>query len=93
MTAPDLARVLLEHGRFRTGALVERYLSGLMARGVIRTGDPAAVFRLLYGVIIEDRQIRALLGEPVPDDDVLAAHARRAVETFMTVMMESREDA
>lgn len=86
MTAPALAELLLDHGRFRTGTLAERYLARLMDDGVIRRDDPAAAFRLLYGVIVEDRQIRALLGEPVPGDDALAAHARAAVASFMTLM-------
>ncbi len=43
-------------------------------------------FQILYGVIIEDRQIRALLVDPVPDDDVLQAHAREAVARFLTIM-------
>ena len=86
MNAPELARLLLEHGRFRTGALVERYLAGLMDRGMIRVHDPASAFQVLYGLVIEDRQIRALLGDAVPDDDARQSHAKDAVDRFLTIM-------
>lgn len=92
MNAPELATLLLEHGRFRTGALVECYLTGLMERGMIRIHDPASAFRILYGLIIEDRQIRALLGDAVLDDDARQSHAKNAVDRFLTIMRPVEED-
>lgn len=78
--------MLLEHSRFRTGALVERYPAGLMNWGVIRPHGPASAFQIVYGAIVEDRQIQALLGDPVPVDDVLQSHAREVVARFLKIM-------
>ena len=80
-----LARVLLERGRFRTGATAERYLRQQMERGRLRDVDPGGAFQLLYGLVVEDRQIRALLGDATADTDH-RAQARRAVERFLVLL-------
>jgi AcrR family transcriptional regulator len=77
MTSPDLAAVLLRSGRHTTGPLVEDYLARL---GV---AEPAEAFELLFGLVVRDRQIRVLLGEPAPDPARLHAEAVRAVERFL----------
>jgi AcrR family transcriptional regulator len=81
----ELAAVLLAQGRHRTGPIVEAYLARLAAAGHLRIDDPAAAFQLLYGLVIQDLQIRVLLGEPPPAPRALAAHARVAVERFLTL--------
>jgi AcrR family transcriptional regulator len=77
MSSPSLASVLLEHGRHTTGPLVERYLARLHADGVLVAADSAAAFSLFYGLVVQDAQIRALLGEPSPS----LGNQRRAAET------------
>lgn len=82
---PELARVLLEHGRHHTGPLVERYLAGLSREGHLMVDDPAGAFELLFGLVVRDTQIRALLGDPVPGPDERGRRAVEAVEQFLTL--------
>lgn len=88
--APELARLLLAHGRERTGEVVERYLADLHDRGDVHIPDPADGFRLLFGLIVEDRQLRVLYGEPAPDADEIACHAERAVTRFLALVAPAR---
>ena len=81
----ELAAVLLERGRFRTGTTAERYLRQQMDRGRLRDLDAGAAFQLLYGLVVEDRQIRALLGDATADTDH-RAQARRAVARFLALL-------
>jgi AcrR family transcriptional regulator len=81
----ELAAVLLAQGRHRTGPIVEAYLARLAAEGHLGIDDPADAFRLLYGLVIQDLQIRVLLGEPPPSRDSLAEQARVAVERFLAL--------
>ena len=81
----ELAAVLLAQGRHRTGPIVEDYLARLAAAGHLRIDDPAAAFQLLYGLVIQDLQIRVLLGEPPPRPSALAEQARVAVGRFLTL--------
>lgn len=83
MTTPSLAELLLVSGRYRVGPLVEGYLAEQHRRGAIRAPDPAGAFRLLYGLIVEDIQIRVLLGEEPPDDAEIREQARRSVDRFL----------
>lgn len=85
MSSPELAALLLRHGRHATGAIVEHHLGELARRGVLRIDDPAEAFALLYGLIVEDRQIRVLLGEKPPSRALVKRHASAAAERFMTL--------
>lgn len=84
-TSPELAAVLLRHGRHTTGPLIERYLATLAHAGVIDIDDPAEAFRLLYGLTIQDSQIRALLGETPPTRSERTRQATLAVDRFLTL--------
>ena len=88
-TAPELAERLLTHGRYRTGALVESYLARQAELGLLRIEDPAEAFTQLYGLVVGDLQIRALLGERPPGPAVIAAHAEAAVDRFLTLRASS----
>lgn len=85
MTSPELADTLLASGRHRVGPIVEEYLARLTADGVLSVDDPAAGFRLLYGLVIQDTQIRVLLGEQAPDAGAIRAEAERAVDAFLSL--------
>lgn len=86
MTSPALAAELLRHGRHTTGPLIERYLAELQREGVITIDSSADAFTLFYGLIIQDRQIRALLGEPSPSAAQRRLAARTAVQRFLLLM-------
>jgi AefR-like transcriptional repressor, C-terminal domain len=64
-------------------------LGGGRAAGRLRIDDPAEAFQLLYGLVIQDLQIRVLLGEAPPPPDALAAQARTAVDRFLTLTANS----
>lgn len=83
MAAPELAEVLLAEGRFAAGPIVEKYLARLDDIGVLRIADPVAAFRMLYGLVVQDTQIRVLLGDRQPTHAELRAQAAAAVETFV----------
>lgn len=86
MTSPDLGALLLASGRHRIGPLVERYLAQQHARGRLSAPDPSAAFRLLYGLVVQDTQIRVLLGEPAPSAASLTHQAEQAVERFLRLL-------
>lgn len=83
MGSPPLRPVLLEHGRMRSGALLRDALLGLMNEGVLRPGDPEEAFQVLYGLALQDVQIRVLLGDEPPDAGQIQSHAIRAVDRFL----------
>ena len=85
MTSPELASVLLRYGRHTTGPLIERYLATLTDSRVIAIHDPAEAFRLFYGLVIQDTQIRALLGETPPSRAERHRQASLAVDRFLTL--------
>jgi AcrR family transcriptional regulator len=82
MTSPDLAALLLREGRHRTGPLIEKYLRQLHRDGVLHVPNPATAFRLFYGLVIQDSQIRALLGEEPPSTAWRNRQASAAVRRF-----------
>jgi AcrR family transcriptional regulator len=85
MAAPDLAATLLAEGRHSTGPLVERYLARAHTEGALAVEDPADAFRLFYGLVVEDTQIRTLLGEPPPTPAEIDRRATRAVDRFLAL--------
>ncbi len=93
MSSPDLAEVLLAHGRHRIGPLVEAFLARLADDGVLSISDPAKAFQLLYGLVLQDTQIRVLLGEPPPPADEIRRHAEAAVQRFLTLTTPELCDA
>lgn len=83
MTSPRLAAVLLASGRHRAGPVVEAYLASLHEQGISPHSDPAAAFSMLYGLTVQDTQIRVLLGEQPPTPAHRRARAEQAVEIFL----------
>lgn len=83
MSSPELAEILLAGGRHRIGPIVEHYLARLSDQRRLDITDTGDAFRLLYGLVIQDTQIRVLLGEPPPTPDQIAAHAHAAVDRFL----------
>lgn len=90
MPSPTLAKVLLTSGRHRAGPLVERYLTRLSDEGHIAIKDADEAFRTFYGLVMQDTQIRTLLGEPQPPRKELARHAALAVDRFLELYRPGR---
>ncbi|MDF8263024.1 TetR/AcrR family transcriptional regulator [Luteipulveratus flavus] len=85
MTSPELAATLLAGGRHRVGPLVEAYLARASTAGELDVPDPAEWFRLLYGLVVQDTQIRVLLGERPPSPRERRRQADQAVERFLAL--------
>ena len=83
MAAPTLAPLLLRYGRYTAGPMVEKYLERSSQRGELDISCTQTAFQTLYGLVIQDWQIRVLLGEDPPLADELAHHAAAAVEQFL----------
>jgi AcrR family transcriptional regulator len=83
--APQLAEVLRDQGRQRTGPMVEAYLALQAERGRLRIDDPARAFGLLYGLVVQDSQILALLGDLPLDRAAIELRARDAVTWFLAL--------
>ncbi len=54
-----------------------------VAAGISPHPSASAAFSFLCGLIVQDTQIRTLLGEPAPSSRVIADRARWAVRTFL----------
>lgn len=86
MTSTELAALLLQHGRFTTGPLIEAFLARLASEGHLRIEDPAEAFQLLYGLAVRDQQIQVLLGGQPPSADKIRIDARVAVDRFLALV-------
>lgn len=84
MSAPALASELLDGGRHRVGPVVAAYLADLHTAGLSPHPDGDRAFSLLYGLVVQDAQIRVLLGEDPPTASAVAGRARTAVGQFLT---------
>lgn len=85
MVSPPLAKLLLASGRYRIGPMIEAYLARLARLGVLATDDCAEAFRVFYGLVIQDSQIRVLLGEPAPGADEIELQAQRAAKRLFHI--------
>ncbi len=83
MSSPALAAELLSSGRHRVGPIAAAYLAELYAAGLSPHPKPDRAFSFLYGLVVQDTQIRVLLGEPAPTARAIAARARWAIATFL----------
>lgn len=88
LSSAELARALLARGRHTTGPIVERYLSKLATDDVLKSGRSSERFELLYGLIVRDSQIRALLGERPLTPKQINVRSREAVDAFFALTAE-----
>ncbi|MFK7792651.1 MAG: TetR/AcrR family transcriptional regulator C-terminal domain-containing protein [Devosiaceae bacterium] len=81
-----LGDVLVERGKRRIEARAIHLLTHGKRQRFIAFDDPAAAYSTLYGLIIGDAHIRALLGDdPLIAPDEQKARAAHAVEQFLTL--------
>ncbi|MEV2275570.1 TetR/AcrR family transcriptional regulator C-terminal domain-containing protein [Nocardiopsis sp. NPDC049922] len=85
MTSPELAELLLRHGRHTTGPLITAFLDRMADQGLLHIHAPEEAFQLLYGLTVRDLQIRVLLGERPPTDQDIRTQAHHAVDLFLTL--------
>lgn len=81
-----LGRLLLDRGRGRIAERARDLLRAGQAQGHIACDDMTEAYRTLYGLIVRDQHGRWLLGEsPDAARDGFAAHARTAIDQFLTL--------
>lgn len=86
MTSRELATVLAEAGRTRTGTLVADYLERACAAGLTQEPDGSEAFRLFYGLLVRDTQIAVLLGATAPQPSACDAQAERATTQWLQLV-------
>lgn len=59
----ELGALLLQHGRGRTAPQIKALIATLQEEGRIGEGEAAEIFQIFYGLLVGDRQVRALLGD------------------------------
>lgn len=76
--------ILLENGGDRGRALLAEYLADITIAGHISVDDPVAAAKVLYGLGMQDDQIRLLLGDaPIGSDP--RARAEFAADAFLKI--------
>lgn len=86
MQSPEIAATVLQSGRFTVGPMVAEYLERQATAGRIRIDSGDAAFRMLFGLIMQDSQIRALLWNRAEDSDTYRDQAREAVQSFLRLV-------
>ena len=84
--APGVGAVLLERGKRRIEERARRLLEAGKAGGHIVFADAAGAYRTLYGLIIGDLHINALLGDAAAVSSLsIGEQARAAVRQFLSL--------
>ncbi|MBH0236734.1 TetR/AcrR family transcriptional regulator [Methylobrevis albus] len=82
----DLGRIVLDNGRLAMGRRLKPVLEAGRAAGLIAFDDTEAAFRVFFGLVARDIQIRLLLGDRI---DLSAAEidrdARAATRQFLAL--------
>lgn len=92
-TDPGFGRVLAEHGRNRSGALVTRWLERERDAGRLAFADAGRAFEAYVGLLVGDAQVRMLTGAIPPlGPDEIADRADMATALFMHLFGPARRD-
>ena len=83
----ELADDLRAQGRERTMPLFTTLIARMQEEGALTSGDTGTQFSTFYGLLIGDRQIRALLGDRTarPAAGAFETIARQAVEGLVAI--------
>ncbi|OXT00356.1 TetR family transcriptional regulator [Notoacmeibacter marinus] len=81
-----LGTIVLANGRMAVADRLKPLLDAGRATGLLAFDDTEEVFRTFLGLVGRDVQIRLLLGEgPLPDNQKIAADAKRAADQFLAL--------
>ncbi len=82
-TVPDLGAIVLSNGRLEMGRRLKPVLEAGRSVGLLRFTDSEQAFRIFFGLVVRDVQIRRLLGENLhPSENEIVREAREAVDCF-----------
>ena len=84
-----LGGIVLANGPLAMRARVVPLLEAGQAAGLLPSGDPQALFRRFFGLVVADTQIRALLGDALPSAEAIHAMAAQAVTDFLALSAET----
>lgn len=83
MSDPGLRTILLAGGGDRGRPSLASYMARAGAAGHLKIDDPLAAAKIFYGLLMQDDQIRTLLGDSPMDAETVATRARFAADTFV----------
>lgn len=83
MSDPTLQPTLLAGGGDRGRPALAAYMARAAAAGRLRLNDPTTGAKVFYGLLMQDDQIRTLLGDSPMDPETVAARARFATDAFL----------
>ncbi|MEZ5210975.1 TetR/AcrR family transcriptional regulator [Gordonia sp. (in: high G+C Gram-positive bacteria)] len=85
MNEPALGPVVLRDGADRQRPLLAAYLADASRAGLLRIDDAPRAAKELYGLVVQDDQMRALLGDARMTPDALRVRADQAVANFLRI--------
>lgn len=81
---PEIATSFYERAIVRTNAAIAAWLERQCARGLIRLDDPQAASGMLRGMMIQEPQRAAMLGQrPAPSAEEIAERAKSCAQLFL----------
>ncbi|GAA3968018.1 TetR/AcrR family transcriptional regulator [Gordonia caeni] len=83
MSDPTLRPTLLAGGGDRGRPALAAYMARAAAAGHLNLDDPLVGAKIFYGLLMQDDQIRTLLGDSPMDRETVAARARFATDAFL----------
>lgn len=82
---PEMGKIFYERAPRRMQLLLADYLTGAMARGLLRKSDPLGAAQQLLGLCMSGSHHRLLMGSPeAVSDNSIASDIDRATETFLS---------
>jgi AcrR family transcriptional regulator len=82
----NLGAIVLENGRFAMGRRLKPLLEAGQEAGLLQFDDAETAFRVFFGLVARDVQIRLLLGDRIDlRPAVIARDARLAAEQFLAL--------
>lgn len=89
-----LGRIVLENGPFAMRRRLEPLLEAGREAGLLDFPDTQEAFRVFFGLVVRDTQIRLLLGEPErPTEKDIDHHAVRATAQFFALFGADHREA
>lgn len=89
--SPVLAESLLNNGRHLVGPIAEKYFQNLYEERLIAESDASQAYSRFIGLVVQDTQIRLLLGEQTLPDQDIESRAIWAVDAFLRLHRNASE--
>ena len=88
----DLGAIVLENGRFEMGRRLKPVLEAGRDAGLLAFDDTEEAFRVFFGLVARDVQIRLLLGDRLKlSAAAIAQDSARATQQFLTLFAPEKK--